>query len=358
MNRVKNMIFRHLAGLVIALCLTNSVQAQSLEINPQHPEQYTVQRNDTLWDIAAKFLKSPWQWPLLWQGNSQIKNPNRIYPGDTLVFSTDGNTPSLSLSRSHSVRSTGTGREVKLHPRIRETVLDAEIKVIPTDAIAQFLDSSRVVTANQLSIAPYLIEFAEEHLITGAGSRVYVRAINNPQTLNYTFFRQGQPYIRPGTDQVLGYEAIYVASAVLEKEGDPATLMITKSAQELQIGDRLLPSFDAESTLNYFPSSPETQINGNIINVIGGVSQIGQHNVVVIDRGKADGLKVGNVLSIYQQGRVVQDTLEVEDSMTQVKLPNELAGHLLIFRPFEYVSYALVMDAVKNIHLLDAVQTP
>jgi hypothetical protein len=343
------MAFRHIAGFIIPLLFSISVYADELEINPQHPEQYTVVEHDTLWDISAKFLKSPWLWHKLWHSNPQIKNPDLIYPGDTLYFSMHNGKPGLHLSRS---------REVKLHPGIRKTALDEEIKTIPTDAITQFLTSAKVLDTDDLDSDPYVIDFKAEHLIAGAGDRVYVRSILQPQTLDYTLYRKGEPYISPETGEVLGYEALYIASANLEKEGDPATLLITKSEQEIRMGDRLMANSERTIPLNYFPKPPDKEIRGNIISVLNGVTQIGRYNVVVIDKGLADGLEVGNVLTIYNKGKIVQDGFKVKDAKVMVKLPNEIAGTLLIFRPFTRVSYALVMEAQQAIHVLDRVKTP
>lgn len=343
------MAFRHIAGLVVPLLFSISAWADELEINPQHPEQYTVVQNDTLWDISAKFLKSPWNWPKLWHGNPQVKNPDLIYPGDTLYFSMENGKPRLRLSRSN---------EIKLHPGVRKEALSEQIKSIPTDAIAQFLSSPKVLDSDDLGTAPYIVDFKGEHLVAGAGDKIYVRSILQPQTLDYTVYQKGQPYLSPETGEILGYEAIYVASASLEKEGDPATLNINKSAQEIRIGDRLMANSGKESALNYFPKPPDHEINGNIISVLNGVSQIGKYNIVVIDKGLTDGMKVGNLLSIYHKGRVVTDSLKAQGSNVMVKLPNEIAGSLMVFRPFARVSYALVMEANQAIHVLDKVQTP
>lgn len=343
------MAFRNIAGLVVSLLFSINISADELELNPQHPEQYTVVQNDTLWDISAKFLKSPWKWPKLWHGNPQIKNPDLIYPGDTLYFSMANGKPSLRLSRS---------REVKLHPGLRKTDLEQEIKTIPMDAITQFLSSPKVLDADELDQSPYVIDFAGEHVVAGAGDRVYVRSVLQPKTLGYTLYRKGEPYVNPETKEVLGYEALYIASASLEKEGDPATLTITKSEQEVRIGDRLMANSEKESALNYFPQVPDKDIRGNIISVLNGVSQIGRHNIVVVDKGLADGLKVGDVLTIYNKGKIVTDRFKSKDQTVLVKLPNEFAGSLMIFRPFNRVSYALVMEAHQAIHVLDKVQTP
>lgn len=346
------MVLGILRGLLIPLLFSASVWADTLQINPNHPDQYTVIKGDTLWDISGKFLEHPWQWPELWRNNPHIQNPHWIYPGDTLYFSYVNGEPRLSLTPGE-----GYGESPNLVPHIRESAIEQAVPMIPVDAIAQFLSSPKVMSAEEMALSPYVLDFADEHLIAGNGDRVYVRAIENPVGLGYTVYRQGKPYISPETQEILGYEAQYIADTMIETAGDPATLRITKSASEVRRGDRLMPSAEGEMALNYFPRPPEHQVRGSIIRVMGGVSQIGQHNIVVIDKGKADGLEVGHTLDIYKRGRIVTDRIQ-SDEAVQVKLPDELAGVLMIFRPFERVSYALVMKATAAIHVLDRVQTP
>ncbi|WKJ91596.1 LysM peptidoglycan-binding domain-containing protein [Methylomonas montana] len=343
------MFFRAILGILIPLFFTAVVWADELQINPNHPERYTVVKGDTLWDISGKFLQHPWQWPQLWHNNPQIKDPHWIYPGDTLYFSYVNGMPRLSLSPD--------GNDEKLIPRVRESSIDQAIRVIPSDAIVQFLNSPKVVSAEELAHAPYVIGFVGEHLIAGAGDGVYVRAIEEPEGLGYTIYRQGKPYISPVTKEVLGYEAQYIADTTLQEPGDPATLRINKSDLEIQRGDRLMLTGEGELALNYFPRPPEHQVIGSIIRVMGGVSQIGQHDVVVIDKGTADGLEVGHTLDVYRRGNMVVDRYQSVEAVA-VKMPDELAGVLMVFRPFERVSYALVMQATGAIHTLDRVQTP
>ena len=343
-----------LRGLLIPLLFSASVWADTLLINPNHPDQYTVVKGDNLWDISGKFLQHPWQWPQLWHKNPQIKNPHWIYPGDTLYFSYVNGEPQLSFSPGYG---NGYAEEPNLVPHIRESPIEQAIPLIPSDAIAQFLSSPKVVTDQEMAQAPYVLEIADEHLIAGNGDRIYVRAIENPEGLGYTIYRQGEPYVSPETKEVLGYEAKYIADALIETPGDPATLRIIKVEKEVRRGDRLMRSAEGEMALNYFPRPPEHQVTGSIIRVMGGVSQIGQHDIVVIDKGKVDGLEVGHTLDIYKKGRVVTDKIQ-SDHAVQVSLPDELSGVLMVFRPFERVSYALIMKATSAIHTLDRVQTP
>ncbi|MDP3589378.1 MAG: LysM domain-containing protein [Methylobacter sp.] len=395
------MAFRTFTGLIVSLLISLSAWADDqsawnglarnaptgagawtardeIQLNPSHPDQYTVVKSDTLWDISGKFLRHPWQWPELWSHNTQIKNPHLIYPGDTIYFSMINGRPQLSLSRSdlpqtqaapnapcvlreqdykHGRKDFAVSEDGKVLPCIRETELKQAIKLIPTENIASFLSSPKVVDETELSNAPYVVDFAGEHIIVGTGDRVYVRSITEPKSLAYTIYRPGNAYISPESGEPLGYEAQYIADASLQQPGDPATLVITKSAQEIRIGDRIMPNAEQDIALNYFPRPPEESIKGSIISVLGGVSQIGRYNVVVIDKGTADGILTGHELVIYQRGNIVRDAYSsVKNDL--VNLPDEVAGTLMVFRPFERVSYALVMKATQALHVLDKVQTP
>ncbi len=345
------MALRAMRGLIIPLLFSSSLWADTLDINPNHPDQYTVVKGDTLWDISGKFLAHPWQWPQLWRNNPQIKNPHWIYPGDTLYFSYVNGEPQLSLTPP-----AGYGEQPNLTPHIRESAVERPVPMIPSDAIAQFLSSPKVVTAEEIAKSPYVLEIAGEHLVAGANDRIYARSIENPEGLSYTVYREGQPYVSPETKEILGYEAQYIADTLLETPGDPASLRVIKSDSEVRRGDRLMLAAQGEMALNYFPRPPDHGVSGSILRVMNGVTQIGQHDIVVIDKGEADGLEVGHTLSIYRRGRVVVDRQQGDPQ--EVKLPDELAGELMVFRPFERVSYALVMKSTSAIHVLDRVETP
>jgi hypothetical protein len=378
------MVFRALAGFIVSLLVTTSLWANEtgeVLINPSHPNQYTVVRGDTLWDISGKFLQHPSQWPELWRYNSQIKNPHLIYPGDTVYFSVVDGKPRLSFTMDSGVdnryaQDSGSGACVvseedihngrtsfamaqggKLTPCIRETSMKQAIQLIPSENIAKFLSSPRVVSENELNKAPYVLDFAGEHLVAAAGDKLYVRSLIEPPTASFTVYRAGNTFTSPETGEILGYEAKYLADTLLEQQGDPATVVIEKSVSEIIIGDRLMPRAEENFTLNYFPRPPETSIKGSILSVLDGVNQIGKYNVVVIDKGAVDGLLPGHELDILKRGRVSRDLYSAVKN-DEVKLPDEIAGSLMVFRPFERVSYALVMKANQAIHVYDKVQTP
>lgn len=339
------------AGLVIGLLLSCNILAVGpTDLNPTHPQRYTVVKGDTLWDISAMFLKDPWLWPEVWYVNPQIENPHLIYPGDEIILSYRDGKPVLSVKRGP------VSQDNKLSPSIRATPLDTAIPTIPIDAIAQFLTRPYVMEEGELDKAPYVVHFLDDHIVGGAGINFYARSIEQQQPTRYTLVRPGKPYKDPDTNEILGYEASYIGSADLLRTGDPAKLLIASSELEVLIGDRLIPGDDEESMINFQPRAPKTNIQGRIISVYNGVSQIGQYNVVVLNKGSQDGLEPGHVLEILQGGNEIRDI--VLGRGATVTLPLEDAGHLMVFRTFNRVSFALIMDATKPLHVLDWVRTP
>jgi len=331
--------------MVFCWCLT-AIADIPIAVQPNPPSRYTVQRGDTLWGIAGKFLQRPWQWPYIWQSNPQIRNPHLIYPGDEIVFSYSDGQPRASLAEDRL-----------FYPRLRETSAEEAIKLIPIDIIAPFLVSPRIVEADTLEEAPYILEFDGQRLIAGSGDKIYVRAIEAPETLSYSVYRAGKTYRAPESDEVLGHEALYIASATLQRSGDPAILTIDEAHSEIRRGDRLLPNTEKTNLLNFFPKAPTQSVSGTILSVMNGVSQIGQYDVVVIDLGHAAGLEPGHVLEALKAGREVTDRFS-RHSNDRVRLPDEAVGVLMVFRVFERLSYALVMNTERPLHLHDKVRTP
>jgi len=343
--------------------------APVVELQPNYPEKYVVVKGDTLWDIAARFLKNPWQWPQLWQFNPQVKNPHLIYPGDVLtIYFIDGK-PVMQVQRNGKTVTVPVqgpaplppevaGKPyptVKLAPRIRESGLEQAIPTIPLDAIKALLTRPRVVSEEELEQAPYVMGYADEHMAAGAGYQVYARGIKEDEVAgDYVLVRAGQTYRDPESGEILGYEAVYLGEARLQQYGDPSTLLVTESKREILTGDRLLPRRDDTFLSSYMPRGPLQKVHGSIIAVLDGVAQIGQYQVVVLNLGRQEDIEPGHVLAVNQRGKEVEDPVSGDD----VKLPDRRAGEVMVFRVFERVSYALVMRATRSIHILDTVSNP
>ncbi len=344
-------------------------------LSPNFPERYVVVRGDTLWDISKKFLNDPWLWPSVWHINPGIRNPHLIYPGDVIVMYIVDGKPYITLDGQAGVVPVNVPKSqpvkkylepvkpglkvVKLSPSSRVSGIYKAISTIPMAAIRPFLDRPRVVTEDQLDDAPYIVSSYEEHLISGTGNRVYALNMEEPLA-GYNIVRPGVEYIDPESGDVLGYEAIYLADAQLVKAGEdddePATLVVTNALREVLNNDVLIPHEERKQMFQFTPRSPEEDIKGQIVSVYNGVSQIGQYMIVVLNRGEEDGLAPGHVLAVMQKGAVVNDSNRI--IFSSVDLPDERAGIMMVFKTYKNLSYALIMEENRAIHIYDRFEKP
>lgn len=371
------------------------------DIQPDAPSEYTVVKGDTLWGISGRFLKDPWKWPQVWQMNQdQIKNPHLIYPGDVIRLDRSGAYPSLSLAGgTGGSAAEAAANVVRLEPRVRVEPLQSAISSIPGSVIGPFLSQPLVVEADGLDTAPAILATEESRVIIAAGDTAYADRIGSNDGINWQVYRPGTPLRDPDTGEILGYEAKYVGDARVRRFGHPTTLQITRAREEINRGDRLAPARES-SYPTYVPRAPNKHIRGAIMNIDGGVSELGQYQVVAINRGARDGLEVGHVLASFHRGATVGTggrTVDFYDTSTRwmsgldikrnpvvpeppapaapasvdgkvvataapanglLRLPDERNGLVFVFRVFDKLSYALVMRATRPIYVGDVVETP
>lgn len=313
--------------------------------NDTIPVRYTVKRGDTLWDISGFFLRAPWLWPEIWYVNPQIANPHLTYPGDVIKLVYLDGKPRLTLERN---------RNVKLTPQIRELPHAEAISAIPLSVVNSFLSRNRVLEGDELDGIPYVVAGSERRLLSGEGDDFYGRGKFDGANV-YGIYRIGEPYKDPETGETLGIRAEDIGSAKVKRVTDGvATLNAHRSEGEIRIGDRLLPHEERKLDSVFYPSAPTDEINGVIIAVEDGVSQWGRLDVVAINTGARDGLEVGNVLAIHKLGETVRDPVEGD----RVKLPDERAGLLMVFRTFDKMSYGLMLEADRPLAVGDRVMNP
>jgi hypothetical protein len=389
-----------------AVALSAPAWADDLELQENAPERHIVVKGDTLWDISAKFLKSPWRWPEIWQLNKEaIKNPHWIYPGDIVVLDRSGAQPKLSLieGEGHGITT------VKLSPTMREEKIESgAIPTIPITAIHAFLSQPRVVSAGALDSAPFILGSNDERVIFAKGDEAF--ATGGPAGVTrWNILRPGKSLKDPETGEVLGYEVEYVGDARTVSPGAPQKIRITRIAQEALARDKLLAAADGDA-FEYMPRAPETSVNGRIISAYGGVSDTGRYQTVVLNRGGNHGLAPGHVLAIYHTGSTIKLSKAEQEKMTwlnsrnssvpeggawlysdvrclkdadskltydqtadlkattrvgcleqdesKVKLPDARIGLVMVYRVFDKVSYALVMQSDGPVFLLDTVKNP
>jgi LysM repeat protein len=335
------------------------------QINPNAPLTYTVKRGDTLWGIASMYLKDPWDWPEVWYINPHIRNPHLIYPGDKLALAYDSNgRPQVRLVEASALR---------LEPRLRSTPITSAIPTIPYSTIAAFLERPTVLTEDEIRDAPHVIAFRNNHVIAGAGHIAYIGGLGSAEHARYSVVHVSEKVRDPDTGHTLGYLGIYTATALISQPvGDPARAVLIDTARETLQGDKLVSS-EVQVPLNLEPRAPSTQVNGKIAWIVGdtGVSDLaGQFDIVVLNRGSDAGLEPGNVLEVDQAGEVVRDTYgehsgalrhlgDVGTSLApRVRLPDERAGTLLVFKTYPNLSFGLIVGASDTIAVGDVVRNP
>lgn len=311
-----------------------------------HPDEYTVQDGDTLWDIAETFLRDPWYWPEVWYVNPQIENPHLIFPGDVLAL--------VYVDGQQRVTTTMRGATYRMSPTARGTPLSEAVTSIPYEQISAFLSKGLVLEKGQVDRMPYIVSTRGDHMIASAGNEIYVRGGAPAQSgTRFSVVHVGKRLVDPDDNDVIGFQGIYVGEGLLARGGDPATVALTDTNREALSGDRLIPE-TVDIPLNFFPKAPDIQVDGRIISVVDGVSMIGQYQVVVMNRGARNGLAPGDVLTVFQSGEVIKDRFEGG----KVKLPDEEAGTVMVFKVYDRIGYGLVMEANTPIHVLDAVRNP
>ncbi|HYC13738.1 MAG TPA: hypothetical protein VEC75_05790, partial [Stellaceae bacterium] len=246
----------------------------------------------------------------------------------------------------------------KLTPRTRaESLAAAAIPSIPAAVIEPFLIRPLVVEPDGINNAPTIVAAPSDRVIVGTGDIAYVRGLSDAKESTWYLYRRGKALVDPDTNQTLGYEAIYLGTAQNIRAGDPATVKITSAVQEIGPGDKLVAA-GTPQPVNYAPHSPTAQIKGRVMAVYGGLgtlAEAGPQSIIVINRGKADGLEIGHVVAVNSRGATVRDRSR---SRATVQLPEERSGLAFVFRVFDHVSYALVMQISKSIVPQDVVQNP
>ncbi|MBR0346796.1 MAG: LysM peptidoglycan-binding domain-containing protein [Rudaea sp.] len=391
-------MLKKLPAIFAGLALTLVAYAATVELKPGHPDTYVVRRGDTLWSISNKFLKKPWQWPEIWQANGQIKNPHLIFPGDVINLAYLDGGPRLSNSGG---------------PHARVEQLEDAVKPIALERIDKFLKRTRVIDIDQFKNAPHVVGAEEAHLRATPGQLVYVRGLDAAPGQQLAIVRvlgryyeivprNGEPqrFYRDSTDEpsrdheirgdlmwrhgpqesslagtvnFIGYEGLQIGTVRVTKAANPSSALLLASDIEVRPGDLVLPLDDKPYDAQYVPHPPKQVPAGMRVVAFtdtidpSGWMVAGRDQVLALSHGAADGVENGQVYSIFHPGEQVNDNFDYSPESgkkffhpkdAKVQLPEEYIGHVMIFRTFDHVSYGLVVDGVKPVHLLDPLYEP
>lgn len=394
--------------LFIVLFLIVSTANAEIELNPTHPDTYTVQKGDTLWDISARFLKSPWVWPEIWHANPQIENPHLIYPGDVISLVYLDGKPTLQLSRGHPT--------IKLSPKSRTVSHNNAIPTIPLGDIEPFLRKLRILTKQQIDDAPYVVSIAEGHLRGTSLNSIYVRNLKAKQgdvfavvrpTLIYrdvpakyvwgssknkerkveslrwkktsedtgmaVMTRFWKSYIdRTYWEEVnvLGYEVVDIGTAVVTRVGtkDITTMKVEGNIIEIDKGDLVIPINDVNFDAYFQPKAATIQDdNIRIVALNNANFTAGKYQIVALSRGYNDGVTTGDVFDVYRPETTIRDEIMhpkndlktlFKPSKAKVTLPEEFLANIMVFKTFDHISYALIVDGNRPVKLYDFARAP
>jgi hypothetical protein len=340
-------MLRIISALILAVTAICATAAEPLELVANPPDRHVVVKGDTLWHISGKFLKKPWRWPEIWRLNKdQIKNPHLIYPGDIVWLDLSDGNPRLRLGKPLSGR---------LQPKVYESAAGGNISSIPANAIEPFISQPLIISEEDEKAAARIVATEEDRVVLGNGDTAYVSGIPDASIEKWHVFRPGKPLTDPETGKVVAHEAFFLGNARLTRPGEPATVRITMAKEEVTRGDWLKPAPE-QNIVAYVPHPPEVEVRAQIMSIYGAINEGGAGSVVTINRGEADGIEHGHVVALYRKRTALH--LDADIKREETTIPEERYGLAFVFRTFDHVAYALVIESSKSVIVGDAARNP
>ncbi len=387
-------VIKKIFHLILVAMLAGTAMAQDVSVRADHPDEYVVVKGDTLWDISGKFLEQPWQWPAIWHANPQIENPHLIYPGDRISLVYIDGQPRLVVNDGKQT--------VRLSPEVRKLPREA-IPPIDWSALEPFVTNARVLLPGSFSDLPYVVANESQRHMATEKDLTYVRGMSGRLgeefaivRMRHTYYddngvmQRGKPHRyaehlpiedeypddiwnatmswRKKNPPVLGYEFWDIAVGRLVKEGDPATLEIQSGRTEVKEGDFILPIDDYKYPDQLLPHAMNPVPEGiEVVALTQSRYGAGHYQIIAISAGKNQGVEPGHVFSAFRPGKTVQDEVKYPtgsfaDQKTlngdKVTLPDQYSAHILVFRVFDEVSYAMIMNGKRPVRERDILKHP
>lgn len=349
-----------------------SISAQALANNPpptvkaDAPNRYVVKKGDTLWGISGKYLHKPWRWKEIWASNPHIKNPHLIYPNDVIILCVIKGQQLIGVDTGEGCAGLEKAMEETpnitpvAEPEVVEQNIAGSIPPIPLSSIEAWLDRTVIVSPTDFKTTPYVIASKNKNIITGIGNKIYTQGAPLIVGQRYGVYREGKPYIDPVTKQVIGLEVTQVASGIVRDvaSNNVSSLELDNTyGQEVREGDRVFVEVGNHLPSAFYPKPAHANRGGRVIRVLSSLSSVGRDGVIAINLGTKQGVEVGDVLSVFQKGALVQDNF-ADVKGKGVRLPSEEIGHVMIFKTFDDISYAYVLDAENPIRETDYLMNP
>ena len=338
---------RIISALILAVTAACAFAAEPLKLVDNPPDRHIVVPGDTLWGISGKFLKQPWRWPEVWRMNqAEIKNPHLIYPGDIVLLDHFGGSPRLKIAKPMNN---------KLQPKIYSEAVQQAIPSIPPNIIEPYISQPLIIEPGEHDGLARIVATQEDRLMLGSGDTAFVSSIPDASIEKWNVFRRGKPLKDPETGEIIAHEAFFLGNMRLVQPGEPAVLRVTLAKEEMGRGDRLLPAPPAE-IISYAPHRPEQQIAAKVMSIYGGVNEGGPGYVISLNRGKNEGLEIGHVLALYRDR--VATGMDEDGRRVQTALPEERYALAFVFRVFNRVAYALVVESSRSVIIGDSARNP
>lgn len=327
-------------------------------IKADAPNRYIVKKGDTLWDISGRYLESPWRWKEIWATNKQIKNPNLIYPDDILILCIIQGKTLVGIDTGEGCAGIEKQLMGKVEQEVIVTSVANSIPAIPLSSIQHWLDRYTIVRPEDFNSTPYILASKNRNLITASGDKVYAKGVPLIIGQRYGIYREGERYVDPKTQKVIGLETMQVASGIVTSvaENGISSLQLSESyGKEVREGDRVFVELDNSIPPVFYPAPAQVSRGGMIVRVMDSISSAARGSVVAINLGTAQGAKPGDVLTVYQKGPLVRDTLDNDNA---VRLPSEESGMVMVFNSFDDISYAYVLSSELPLSVGDQLLPP
>jgi hypothetical protein len=344
---------RIISALILAVSAICAFAEEPLQLVDNPPDRHIVVRGDTLWGISGKFLKQPWRWPEIWNMNkAAIKDPHWIYPGDVILLDYVDGKPRLRVGKA--IGKGGDSANSRVQPKVYSEAVQQVVPSIPPNLIEPFISQPLVIEPGADDNGPRIVAAQEDRMFMGAGDTAFATGIYDASVVNWNVFRKGKPLKDPDTGEVIGHEAFFLGNARLIQPGEPSALKITQAKEEIGRGDRLLPA-PPTAIIAYAPHRPEQPVAGKVMSIYGGVNEGGTNSVVSINRGRNDSLEIGHVVALFRN----RIAIGYEDGKkVSTPVPEERYALAFIFRVFDRVAYALVVESTKAVMIGDSARNP